>query len=81
MKIDVRFFCIVWRETGEDEGEMDSVEITESCFAGLCGKEATPIQYERHTVFENGAAQICLTLDLPDWPELHELELVKESGE
>jgi hypothetical protein len=81
MKIDVRFFCYVYVEQDEGFAPVDVVEITESCFAGLCGKEATPIQYERHTVFENGAAQICLTLDLPDWPELHELELVKESGE
>lgn len=53
--INVRFFCYAWDETGAP----DIVETTESEFLKLGGE----ISYERHSVFENGCHQICLTTD------------------
>lgn len=56
MMQNIRFFCL-----GEnDEGEADIVECDEAEF---CAKvdEGAEIRYERHTVRENGVAQVCLT--------------------
>ena len=53
--IDVRFFAY-----GHDEHEeIDIVEVDEDVFESLGGT----ISYERHTIFNNGVSQICLTTD------------------
>ena len=55
--LSVRFFKY---DHNEDE-EVDIVEIEEEEFvAGL--KLDIPVEYERHTVRENGVSQICMTL-------------------
>lgn len=53
--IPVRFFVVDYE--GE---EVDIVEVNEHEWL----KAEGPITYERHTVRENGAAQICLTKGL-----------------
>mgnify|MGYP003650727093 CR=1 FL=1 len=50
--IDVRFFAY-----GHEE--IDIVEVDEDVFESLGGT----ISYERHTIFNNGVSQICLTTD------------------
>jgi hypothetical protein len=52
--INVRFFA--WDSEAE-ENEGDFVEVGEAEFLEAEGV----IEYERHTVFENGCSQICLT--------------------
>jgi hypothetical protein len=51
-KINVRFFAY------DTEGdEIGIVELTENEWREI----EAPIEYERHSVFENGVRQICLT--------------------
>jgi hypothetical protein len=52
--INVRFYCY---DTDEFTGELYIIEIDEATFAQLDGV----ITYERHTVFDNGVRQVCLT--------------------
>lgn len=54
--IPVRFFVVDY-----DSEEADIVEVNEHEFL----KAEGPITYQRHTIRENGAAQICLTKGLP----------------
>lgn len=72
----IRFFCVAYVDDTEDH--IDTVEITESCFVALTRKSSgtAPIQYDRHTVSENGVSQVCLTLDLDDWPYIEDLQTV-----
>ena len=72
---NVRFFtyCL-----NEDE-DADICEITESQFMTLAVDETRyemhrPIQYERHTVRENGCNQVCLTVEPRDYPLISDLE-------
>lgn len=59
--IDVRFFAY---EYDEESGELDIVEIDESEFTRLrTDTRSGGISYGRHTVFDNGCRQICLTID------------------
>ena len=55
-KQTIRFFVL---RTDEESGEFDYLECDESEFEEAEGE----IDYERHTVFENGVAQICLYKD------------------
>jgi hypothetical protein len=57
MKIDVRFFIVVWNE---DNGP-DIKAVSENEFLDYEGS----ITYDRFTVRENGVSQICLTKGLP----------------
>jgi hypothetical protein len=50
--INVRFFALVDTDEGQDIEEVGEAEFLEA--EGV-------ISYERHTVFENGCRQICLT--------------------
>lgn len=52
--IPIRFFIY---EDDEGSGEL---EITETNEAGFLEAEGV-IEYERHTVFQNGCSQICLS--------------------
>jgi len=59
--INVRFFLHVV----DENNEIDLAEVGEIEFI----KHSTfNILYERHTVFENGVNQVCLTLDNIDTP-------------
>ena len=53
--IPVRFFVVDY-----EGGEVDIVEVSEHEWL----KAEGPITYQRHTIRENGAAQICLTKGL-----------------
>ena len=55
---NVRFFTIAY----DSDGELDEIEITEGQFLELVIDGAV-IEFERHSVFENGCRQICLCLD------------------
>ena len=77
----IRFFAVAYTDRIDSEcsvDHIDTVEITEGCFKGLMRQAggAAPVQYDRHTVFDHGAAQVCLTLDLEDWPHVDDLEVV-----
>ena len=56
--MSVRFYIFGW---DEDQQEHDILEVNEGEFKRHPGT----IDYERHTVFQNGARQICLTKGLP----------------
>ena len=56
--IPVRFFII---DTDPESGEQDLFEVGERDFTHHPGT----IDYERHTIRENGVSQICLTKGLP----------------
>ena len=58
MLINVRYFIY---DYDEDQEDYDIIECSESDFVAFDGE----IEYERHTVRENGCSQICLTKDLP----------------
>ena len=51
--VPIRFF--IYDET--EDGETDIFETNEAGFLEAEGE----IEYERHTVFQNGCSQICLT--------------------
>lgn len=68
--ITVRFFTLVYEE------DLSLVEISEDCFKELAEKQNSSISYERHTKFDNGVDQICLTVESPDYPALDELQLI-----
>ena len=76
----IRFFCVAYIDSDSDlSGDLiDSVEITESCFAEMVRQAGgtAPIQYDRNTVFDHGVDQICLSLDLDEWPHIEDLETV-----
>jgi len=77
-----RFFTVAYTGNNRDSefsgDQIDTVEITEGCFNGLWDREgeAAIVQRDVYTLFENGASQICLTLDLDQWPHVTELESV-----
>lgn len=58
MLIPVRYFIYDYDESIED---YDIIECSESEFLSFDGA----IEYERHTVRENGCNQICLTKGMP----------------
>lgn len=54
----VRYFYHVWR----DDIGLDIEECDHHTFEQLV-RDGAPIQYDRHSVFENGVRQICLTAE------------------
>lgn len=58
MQITIRFFIYDYDDEQED---YDIIEVSESEFLDFDGE----IEYERHTVRENGVNQVCLTKGLP----------------
>lgn len=58
MKTTIRFFVYDWIE---DENDWDIIECDELEFLQFDGE----ISYERHTMFDNGVNQVCLTKGLP----------------
>lgn len=67
INIPVRFFsyCI------NEECNADICEISEVTFLSLRGV----ISYDRHTIFNNGVNQICLTIEPIDYPLESEIRL------
>lgn len=65
--INVRFFsyCMI-------DNDVDFVEVTEDQFKELEGV----ITYERHTIFDNGCKQICLTIEPKDYPNNYDLKTI-----
>ena len=57
-EMSVRFYIF---GLDEEQQEHDSIEVSEDEF----NRHPCTIDYERHTVFQNGARQICLTKGLP----------------
>ena len=57
MKTIIRFFVYDWYDAENDYRECDELEFLQ--FDGV-------ISYERHTMFENGVDQVCLTKGLPE---------------
>jgi len=80
--INVRFFTVAYlpdvdRADSEYCGDyIDTIEISEGCFKKLLANSGgtAPISYDRHTLRENGCRQICLTLDLDEWPQKEDLQ-------
>jgi hypothetical protein len=66
-QIDIRFFsyCIT------DDNEADICEVSESQFLELQGI----ITYSRHSLFDNGVNQVCLTIKPTDYPMQCDIEL------
>jgi len=78
----IRFFAVAYVDDIDSEcsgDHIDTVEITEGCFKDLVRQSGgtAPIQYDRHTVFDHGAAQVCLTIDLDQWPHVDSLEVLQ----
>lgn len=57
-EMSVRFYVLGW---DEEQQEHDILEVSEDEFKRHPGT----IDYERHTIRENGVSQICLTKGLP----------------
>ena len=58
MILPIRFFIY---DFDEDQQDYDIIECSESEFLDFNGE----IEYERHTVRENGVSQVCLTKGIP----------------
>lgn len=66
----LRFFTYA----NDEQNEVDIVEVTEAQFLAINGT----VTYERHTVFNNGVSQVCLTVYPIDYyPYASDLELIK----
>lgn len=70
MKTTIRFFVYDFCEDAQD---YDIVEVDEYDFLQFDGA----ISYDRHTVFENGVNQVCLTKGLPEG-QIMTLEQIKK---
>lgn len=72
----IRYFTYATKDD-----DIDVFEVTENQFLELAGRSGpyrtndVTIQYERHTVAENGVSQVCLTVKPDDYPSAYELEL------
>ena len=74
--IDLRFYTIADFNTGTCHQIADTVEITESQFNALVS-DGGVIEYERFTVFNNGTNHIALTVTLPDFPDVEDLDVIE----
>ena len=74
--IDLRFYTVAEFNTGTCHQIADIVEITESQFLELVSNGGT-IEYERFTVFYNGSNHIALTVIMPDFPNVEELDVIE----
>ena len=74
--IDVRFYTIAEFNTGTCHQIADIVEITECQFNALVS-EGGVIEYERFTVFNNGSNHIALTVTMPDFPDIDDLDVIE----
>ena len=67
METNIRFFTVAF-----SEGDADTFEITEDQFKKLHGS----ISYERHSVFQNGIDQVCLTIESVYYPMAEDLDVI-----
>lgn len=74
--IDVRFYTIAGFNVGTCHEISDIAEITESQFLELVS-EGGAIEYERFTVFNNGSSHIALTVMMPDYPDVDDLDVIE----
>ena len=73
--IDLRFYTIAEFNSGTCHQLSDIAEITESQFNALVS-DGGVIEYERFTTFANGSDHIALTVTLPDFPDIEDLDVV-----
>ena len=73
--IGVRFYTIAEFNTGTCHQIADIVEITEAQFNALVS-EGGVVEYERFTVFNNGANHVALTVTIPDSPDAEDLDVI-----
>ena len=74
--IDLRFYTIAEFNIGTCHQIADIAEITECQFNALVSDGGT-IEYERFTVFANGSNHIALTVVLPDFPDVEDLDVIE----
>ena len=74
--IDLRFYTIAEFNTGTCQQVADIAEITECQFNALVSNGGT-IEYERFTLFYNGSNHIALTVTMPDFPEVEDLDVIE----
>ena len=74
--IDLRFYTIADCVIATGNTIADIVEITEAQFLELAS-EGGMIEYERFTVFNNGSNHIALTVTIPDFPEVEDLDVIE----
>lgn len=79
-EINVRFFtyCTTTKPNDFDGSTTDIMEVTEAQFMELIKDEVTPITYSRHSVFQNGSRDICLTVEPFVLPDEADLEIYSE---
>ena len=74
--IDLRFYTVAEFNTGTCHQIADIAEITESQFTAIVSEGGT-IEYERFTVFNNGSNHIALTVTMPDFPDIEDLDVIE----
>ena len=74
--IDLRFYTIADFNTGTCHQTTDIAEITECQFNALVSGGGV-IEYERFTVFNNGSNHIALTVTMPDFPDVEDLDVIE----
>ena len=74
--IDVRFYTTAEFNTGTYHQVSDIAEITEGQFKELVS-DGGKIEYERFTVFSNGSSHIALTVIMPDFPNVEDLDTIE----
>ena len=74
--IDVRFYTIAEFNSGTCHQVADITEITECQFNALVSNGGA-IEYERFTMFANGSNHIALTVTMPDFPNIEELDAIE----
>jgi len=67
----IRYFTYCY----DTENDVDIVECTEQTFIDLNSDDLGTISYERHTVFDNGVNQVCLTIEPNNLPLQNEVQL------
>ena len=72
----VRYYTIAEFNTGTCHQVADIAEITEAQFLELVA-EGGVIEYERFTVFNNGSSHIALTVIMPDFPDVDDLDVIE----
>ena len=74
--IDLRFYTVAEFNVGTCHQIADIAEITECQFNALVS-DGGVIEYERFTVFNNGSSHIALTVTIPDFPDVEDLDVIE----
>ena len=74
--IDLRFYTIAEFNSDTCHQISDIAEITEAQFNALAS-EGGMIEYERFTMFANGSDHIALTVTMPDFPAVEDLDVIE----